>query len=269
MLYYAKNLRLPLGGAHLDAISFGSGPEALVMLPGLGDGLQTVRGAALPFALQYRAFAARYRVFVFSRPDPLPSHCTTRQMAADLYAAMQALGIARAHVLGVSQGGMIAQYLAIDHPDSVQRLVLAVTAGRSTPELEQAVGRWITLAQAGDHKALMIDTAERSYTEAYFAKTHYRLLYPLLGFLGRPKSYARFLTQARACLHHNALPELGRITAPTLVIGGGADRVLGPSAAGALAGAIPGSECFLYQALGHAAYEEAPDFNDRVLQFLH
>ena len=57
MLYQAKNGRLTLGGTEMDYVSFGSGEEILMMLPGLGDGLTTVRGMALPLALSYREYA--------------------------------------------------------------------------------------------------------------------------------------------------------------------------------------------------------------------
>lgn len=266
MLYQAKNGRLTLGGTEMDYVSFGSSEEILVMLPGLGDGLTTVRGMALPLALSYREYARDYKVYIFSRKNALPEDYTTREMAADQAAAMEKLGISRANVLGISQGGMIAQYLAIDHPKLVKKLVLAVTPARPNPVLQEAVRGWLSMAEQGDHKALMIDTAERSYSPGYLRK--YRLAYPLLGHLGKPRDYRRFLIQGRACLGHEAYPELGKIQCPTLVIGGGQDKTVGPDAAPDLAAAIQGSHLFIYDDLGHASYEEAKDFNKRVMDFL-
>lgn len=266
MLYQAKNGRLEMGGTEMDYVSFGSGKEILVMLPGLGDGLTTVRGMALPLALSYREYARDYKVYIFSRKNVLPEGYTTREMAADQAAAMEKLGISPANVLGISQGGMIAQYLAIDHPELVKRLVLAVTSARPGSVLREAVRGWLSMAERGDHKAMMIDTAERSYSPRYLKK--YRLAYPLLGHLGKPRDYRRFLIQGRACLGHEAYPELGKIQCPTLVIGGGQDKTLGPDAAPEVAGAIQGSQLFIYDDLGHAAYEEAKDFNKRVMDFL-
>lgn len=266
MLYQAKNGRLELGGTEMDYVSFGSGEEILVMLPGLGDGLTTVRGMALPLALSYREYARDYTVYIFSRKNALSEGYTTRDMAADQAAAMEKLGICRANVLGISQGGMIAQYLAIDHPELVKKLVLAVTLSRPNPVLQEAVGTWLSMAERGDHKALMIDTAERAYSQTYLKK--YRLAYPLLGHLGKPGDYRRFLIQGRACLGHEAYPELGTIQCPTLVIGGGQDKTVGPDAAKEVAAAIKDSKLFIYDELGHAAYEEAKDFNQRVMDFL-
>lgn len=67
MLYHAKNGSIFVDGADMDYISFGNGKENLVMLPGLGDGLSTVKGMAFPFAFMYRIYAKEYKVYVFSR----------------------------------------------------------------------------------------------------------------------------------------------------------------------------------------------------------
>lgn len=67
MLYHGKNGTLELDGSTMDYICFGRGEKALVMLPGLGDGLKTVKGMAPPMAAVYRDFAGAYRVYVFSR----------------------------------------------------------------------------------------------------------------------------------------------------------------------------------------------------------
>lgn len=267
MFSYAQNGAVRLDHGAMDYLFFGWGPRTLILLPGLGDGLKTVRGSAIPFAMLYRAYAKEYRVYVFSRKEPLETGATTRSMARDQKQAMDQLGLSRADVLGVSQGGMIAQYLAIDAPEAVDSLVLAVTAAAANEAVERAVGRWIQMAGAGNYKDLMIDTAEQMYTESYLKR--YRPLYPILGRVGKPKEFRRFLIQAESCLRHNAAPELHRIRARTLVIGGGCDRVVGKTAAAELAGRIPGSELFIYPDLGHGAYEEAKDFDHRVLEFLN
>ena len=120
----AKNCRLTLPCGDMDYIRFGAGDKPLVMIPGVGDGLKTVKGTALPFALMYRSLARDFTVYVFSRRVTLAPGMTTRDMSQDLNAALEALGLRGAAVVGVSQGGMIAQWLAIDHPDKVGTLIL-------------------------------------------------------------------------------------------------------------------------------------------------
>lgn len=261
----AKNERLHLPTGEMDYIRFGSGSRVLVMLPGVGDGLKTVKGMALPFALLYRSLAKDFTVYVFSRRAELPEHMSTREMAEDLNAAMDALPLRGAAVVGVSQGGMIAQWLAIDHPDKVGKLVLTVTLSRPNDTVRDAIARWTEMAKRGDYRDIMLDTAERSYSEKRVRQA--RLEFGLLGNLGKPKSFARFLTQAESCVTHDAYAVLDRIRCPTLVIGGTDDRIVTGQASKELAERIEGSELYLYEGLGHGLYEEAPDFLARVADF--
>lgn len=266
MLWNAKNGEVSIGSTKMPYASFGHGSHAFILLPGLSDGLATVRGKALLLAKPYTAFFDQFTVYIFSRKDEMPDGYSTRDMAADQAEALRQLGIEKASVMGVSQGGMIAQYLAIDYPDLVARLVLAVTAPRVNEIIEGCVSKWIDLAEEGNHKALMIDTADKGYSEAYLKK--YRKIYPIIGAIGKPKNYDRFLVNARAILNFNAYDELDRITCPTLIIGGEEDKTVGIQGSYELRERIAGSELHMYQGLGHAAYEEAKDFNQRVLDFL-
>ncbi len=134
-----------------------------------------------------------------------------------------------------------------------------------TRDPTKVVCNWIELAKQRDYKRLMIDTAKHSYSDTYLKK--YRFLYLMLGLVGKPKSFDRFLFQAASCVHHNAYPELDKIVCPTLVIGGGCDKIVGTASSPELAEKIKNSELFVYKTYGHAAYEEAEDFNDRVFHF--
>jgi pimeloyl-ACP methyl ester carboxylesterase len=261
----AKNIRLHLPTGDLDCIRFGRGAKALVMIPGVGDGLKTVKGMALPFALLYRALARDFTVWVFSRRVTLAPGMTTRDMAEDLSLAMDALGLIRAAVVGVSQGGMIAQWLALDHPERVEKLVLAVTLARSNPIVRDVISRWLDMASRGDYRGIMLDTAERSYSAKRIRQA--RITYGLLGNFGKPGSFDRFLTQAESCVTHNAYEELRRIACPTLVIGGTEDKIVTGQASEEIAAQIPGSELYLYEGLSHGLYEEAPDFLKRISDF--
>lgn len=261
----AKNGRLALDTGAMDYIRFGSGPKALIMIPGVGDGLKTVRGMALPFALLYRKLARDFTVYVFSRRVDLAPGMSTREMAEDVNAAMDALGLSKAAVVGVSQGGMIAQWLAIDHPEKVERLVLTVTLARPNPTVREAVAGWSDMARRGDCRGIMLDTAERSYSPKRLRSA--RITYGLLGNFGRPKSFDRFLIQAASCVAHDACDDLARIACPTLVIGGEEDKIVTGAASREIAARIPGCELYMYAGLGHGLYEEAPDFLRRVADF--
>ena len=266
MFYNAKNGSVPIAGTEMDYVCFGRGTETLVILPGLSDGLHTVKGTAKWKALANRAYAKKYRVYMLSRRNILPEGYTTRNMAVDVAYAMYALGIARANVLGISQGGMIAQYLAIDHPELVKKLVLAVTLCRPNDTVCATIPRRIVWAKSDDYRAIVLDTIQTSSSPSMLRL--YRPAFPLLGRTGKPKSFDRFLVHAEACITHDASAELSRIVCPTLVIGGDSDQNVGPGTSEELAARIPGSELHIYPGRGHAAFLEERDFPARVLAFL-
>jgi len=266
MFYGAKNGTLKVDNTEMDYIVFGNGTTPLIMIPGLGEGLKTVKGTAIPFAMMYRAVAKDYRVYVFSRRNILPQGFTTKNMAEDIYFAMQKLGISKANVLGVSLGGMIAEYLAIEHPEAVQKLILTVTIARQNDTVQRIIGKWMEYAKQGKYKEIMIDTAENSYTEAYLKKS--RWMYNIIGNVGKPESFERFLIMAEAGMTHDVYEELERISCPTLVIGGWQDKIVSGEASEELAERIPGSSLYMYEEYGHGLYEEAKDFVPRVLDFL-
>ena len=211
-------------------------------------------------------FAKDFTVYAFSRKNALPEGYTTKEMAADQAAAMEQLGIQKADVLGVSMGGMIALHLAIDYPEKVGKLILTVTSARPNPILEASIEEWVSCAKRGDHTAFMDSNVRRIYSEDYYRKNKWMV--PIMGRLTKPKTYDRFFIQANACLKHDAFESLHQIQAPTLVIGGEKDNVLGGGASREIAAQIPGAQLRMYDQLSHGLYEEARDFNQTVLDFL-
>ena len=246
-------------------VSFGSGAKKLVVLPGLTDGLATVKGKAFILSAPYKKFFKDYTVFMFSRKNKMPESYTIQQMADDQVRAMNSLGIDKACVLGVSQGGMISQYIAIDHPESVDKLILAVTAPYANEIVKKNVSLWIDMVRKDDHLSLMTDSAEKMYSKAYLDKN--RKMFPLIAKFTKPKSYERFLRNAEAILSFDARSKLSGISCPTLIIAGDDDNTVGNDAPVELSKSIPNSSSYIYKGLGHGAFEEAEDFYDRVFDF--
>ena len=260
-----KNGSVVLGDTKMHYAAFGKGDRAIVVLPGLSDGLSTVKGKAWLLASPYRPFFKEYTVYMFSRKDVMPEGYKIEDMADDQVMAMKKLGIKSASVLGVSQGGMIAQQMAIRHPETVERLILAVTAPNANDTVKNAVAGWIDMAGRGDHAALMMDTVEKMYSAKYLDKNR-KLLKLAAGFT-KPSSYERFYRNAYAIMGFDARDELHSITAPTLIIAGSDDNTVGNDAAEELKRGIAGSELFIYDGLGHGLFEEAKDFYGRIYEF--
>lgn len=262
MILNAKEHKLQLHNLQMDYITFGKGSKPLVMIQGLNT--RGIKGASVPLALMYRMFAKDYKVYIFDRRANVFEGITVRDLAADIATAMDTLRMTKADIFGVSQGGMIAQYMAIDRPDLVNKLALAVTLAKNNSTVESVVRHWIDLAQKGDTIGLITNMANKMYSEKYIKK--YRIFMPLLAIIQKPKDVQRFIILAKSCLTCNAYGELHKIRCPVFVIGGGQDKVVGSKASDEIAEKL-GCRKFIYEHLGHAAYEEAKDFNKKVYDF--
>ena len=262
MLWRMKEDTLRLADGTLDYAAFGRGTRPLVIIPGLS--LRDVKGAGAGLAWMYRRFAKDYRVYVLDKKSNIPAGYTVRDIANDTSAAMRQLGISHACVLGVSLGGMVAQYLAIEYPDLVGCLVLGVTASRVNDTLSAVIDQWVSLAERDDFGSIVRGMTEIMYSAAYVKR--YRWLFPLLEKLGTPKNKERFIHLAYACLTCDTYGSLDRIGCRTLILGGCEDKIVTGAASMEMAARI-GCEIHMYEGLGHAAYEEARDFNQRIYDF--
>ena len=266
MFYNAKNNYLKIGDKSVNYISFGKGEKNLIIIPGLGDGFKTTKGLAIPFSIMYKMFSNDFKVYVFSRKNEMIDDYNTEDMANDLKIMLDKIGISKASVVGVSQGGMIAQYLAINNPKLIEKLVLVVTLSKQNEIVNKRINKWINLAKENNYKEIFIDTCENSYTEHTLKK--YRKMYKLLTKISKPKTLDRFIVEAKACLTHNAYEKLKNIDCPTLIIGGSKDNIVGVNASKEIHKKIKNSELYIYDDYGHGLYEEAKDFNKRVYDFL-
>ena len=263
MFYQVKESKVNVSGISIDYITFGTGEKSLIMIQGLNT--RGIKGAGLSLAYMYRMFAKDYKVYLFDRRPDVYDGITVREFAADLAQAMDMLGIKKADIFGVSQGGMIGQYLAIDRPDLVNKLVLAVTLSRNNETVIKVINNWIDMTAKGDMKALTADMADKMYSAEYVKR--YRPFMPLLTLLQKPKNTQRFIILAKSCLTCNAYEELQKIQCPVLVLGGRMDQVVSGKASEEIVEKL-GCELVMYDQLGHAVYEEAKDFNRKVYDFL-
>ncbi len=262
-MYNAKELKLTLNNKQINYITFGKGTKSLIMIQGLNT--NGIKGAANSLAYMYRIFAKDYTVYLFDRRTEVYDGITVRELAADIAEAMDALGLVNADVFAVSQGGMIGQYLAIDRPELVHRMVLAVTLSRNNDVVKEVINNWIEMTEQEKYKELVVDMAVKMYSDAYVKR--YKPFIPLLTAVQKPKDKERFITLAKASLTCNAYEELEQIKCPVLVLGGRRDKVTTGQASVEIAEKL-GCEIYMYEDLGHAAYEEAKDFNKRVYDFL-
>lgn len=266
MISNAKNDSIMIGDTTMDYVTFGIGKKILVIIPGLGDGLKNVKGMAVPFSVLYKTYARDYTVYMFSRKNKLEEGCSTRNMAFDLKVALEILGIRKADIMGISQGGMIAQHFALRYPEKIRRLVLVVTSSCPNPCLEDVISGWMRMAEQGNYENLIYDNAYKMYTKDFIDKNKWLL--PAVSHFGKPESFERYIIMAKACLTHDCYEQLDQISVPTLVAGGEEDIVLSPQASRDIAEKIPGAKLVMYQDYGHAVYMQSKEFHEDVLKFL-
>lgn len=248
----------------LEYFSFGTGAKPLVILPGVS--LHSVMSSASAIASAYARFADDYTVTVFDCRSEVPAGFDVRAMAEDTAAAMKMLGITGASVFGCSHGGMLAQCLAIWHPALVSRMVLASTLSRQNETSRAVFDRWYAMAVGGELTALNRSFAELLYSPAYYER--YRDVFAMLENVGTSEELRHFAAMIDSCRHFDVYEELRRITCPTLVIGALGDRVLTADSSVEMAQKI-GCPLYLYDGFGHAVYDEADDYKDRLYRFFN
>jgi 3-oxoadipate enol-lactonase len=260
-------------GAHVRAgdldiwtEQLGAGPDVL-LIAGAGDPVEV-------WQYQLDGLAGRYRVTAFDNrgvgrtrmpEDPV----TVEAMADDAVGVLDALGIASAHVAGYSGGSVIAQELALRHPSRVRSLVLQSTWAA----MDSYYRSWVRFVQwlvdvAPSARAFLEGFYLDIYTpRAYEDGTVAALIDEALAFPHQQSAadLKRFLDPLPG---HDTTDRLPRITAPTLVLSGGADPGARPELGKVVAEAIPGAIFEVQEGQSHQPFQEIPDaWNARVDAF--
>ncbi len=251
-------------GMEMDYAVFGSGEKSFIILPGLSA--HSVMGSAEAIAAAYADFTDDYTIYVFDRAKTLEDGCTIRDMADDTAAAMSAIGIENADVFGASQGGMIALYLAIDHPELVHKMILGSTLAKQNDTFEQVIAEWTELAESRNETALLESFADKVYSEATLEAYRDSIISSNAGIT--EEEYARFVIQSKACAGFDCYDELSSVKCSVLVLGSEGDKVVTAEASKQIAEAL-GCSIYLYDdSYGHAVYDEASDYKERCFDFL-
>ncbi len=262
MFYNAREFPVKIDGGTVTVIAFGTGKKPLVMIPGLR--LSSIAGSSQIVARYYRIFVKEYTVYMFDRKDNIEEGCTIHDLAEDVSEVMGKLGLKSAYVFGASQGGMIAQDLAINHPEIVAKMVLAVTLSRNNPTVIEVIDHWIELAEKEDLYAVASDYIYKGFSDEYLRK--YSRFIPLAVKMQKMMPAERFIILAKACLTCDTYKDLDKIKCPVLVLGGAKDKVVTGEASIEIAEKLS-CEYYIYEDLGHEAYNEAKDFNKRIYDF--
>lgn len=183
------------------------------------------------------------------------------ELAADAAALLDALGVARAHVLGISMGGMIAQELALSAPERVLSLTLGATycGGPQARFTSDAVINELALAILSGDPQRKVQTGWEYNVSAPFAagKGNFARFSEIAAL--HPVALPTILAQVQAIIDHDTSERLAELGTPTLVVHGTADQMLDSSNGELVAGLIPGARLELLDGIGHLFFWEQPE----------
>lgn len=185
---------------------------------------------------------------------------TIPDLARDASELLDALGLESAHVLGISMGGMIAQELALAHPERVRTLTLGCTypGGPQSRITDQAtVQRLLAGFASGDAEVILRTSFEVNVSPAYAARPGTWEQFREIA-LSVPSPIPVIFEQLRATAAHDASDRLASLTAPTLVIHGDADQMLDVVNGELIARLVPGARLELLPGVGHLFWVEEP-----------
>lgn len=197
---------------------------------------------------------------------------STELLADDVAAFIQATGIQRAHISGLSLGAAIGMWLGAKHPNKVQTLSLHSAWPKTDPFVKTVVEGWQVMAKALDSVSQMVVLGIFPWCftpELYATRPDY--IQSLADFVrSRPaQPVSAFIQQSNAVITHDVVAQLNRISAPTLITFGRTDMVTSTRFADHMNSNIRGSELLILEGCAHAPiYEKVEEFNQKTLRFL-
>ena len=252
----------------MDYLRFGNGARNLVIIPGVS--VQSVMNYSEAITESYKLLTDEFTVYVFDRRKDMPDSYSVDDMARDTAEAIKALKLERVCIFGASQGGMIAMKIAIDQPELVESMILGSTSASVSPEsYDRIFAGWVNLAEAGKTEELCLSFGEAVYPESVFEQSREMMIEAAKTVT--PEDLKRFITITEGMKGFDVTGDLQKIMCPVLVIVSNDDRVLGGEASAKIMEALKGKsgcELFMYDSYGHAVYDLAPDYRERMLKFL-
>ena len=261
--------KVKVNGITMNYESHGSG-EPLILIPYLAADNACYAFQVADYANHFTCISLDPRGA--GESDKPAGTWSTELFADDVASFMQAIGVEKAHVSGVSLGAAIGLWLAAKHPERVKSLSIHSAWPKSDPFLKVVVGGWQTIAKGLGSVQEMIIRGIFPFCftpELYAAKPEY--IDQLAAFVkSRPKQpLDAFLRQSDAVIAHDALSQLDKIKAPTQITFGQHDMVTSTRFVEPLTSGIKNSDLVIFEMCAHAAiYERVSEFNEKTLEFL-
>lgn len=258
----AIEMKINIDDTYMNVIKFGNGNKSLVIIAGVS--LCGLEGQGNIIAEAYKDFTNDYTVYLIDRKKVLPEGCSVKQMAEDTYKVLSEVGVKRTCLYGVSQGGMIAQCIAIYHPEMVEKMVICSSQCRTTKTARGVIEKWVELAEKKNVVDINRYFFEKVYSKAFLEKN--KEILPILEKQGTAEDCERFKILAAACGEFDIYDDMDKITCPTFVIGDINDDVLGVEGSYEIVDRLK-CRSYIYENYSHAVYDEADDIKQKILEF--
>ncbi len=239
----------------------------LVMVGGYASGNFSSWGAQLTRAAQdFKVLAFDNRGIGGTDAPDMPY--TTHMLAADALGLMAHLGIERAHLLGKSLGGAIAQQMVLQQPGRIRSLAMTSTFGKLGERGQDMVRWWLGSARAtGVDRCFLAGMLTYFYTERYYEANRDKTNAAIDTMLQVNRPLHGYLNTGNALLTHDVMARLGEITCPTQVLIGQNDMITSVEHSRALAAAIPNAELLEYEDTWHGFMSERPEAFEVMMTF--
>ena len=203
------------------------------------------------------------------RSESLMPAYTTEAMADDAASILDELGLDAAHVYGISLGGMIAQQLALRHPERIRSLVLGATqpGGRRAVRADAEVMAFFRQRSHMDKEEAAWASVEFNYGPRCRAEHADRIAEDIERRLEQPFNAQAYRAQLFAAAMHNCYGRLDRIEVPTFVVHGAHDRVIPAANAHLMAERLPDCRLTVLEDSGHLYPTEAPEVDEAIGDF--
>lgn len=265
---------IAIPGGRIEAFAFpGGSGTPLVVLGGIETGMRPLAGTERVLRRRWEGRAAARGVTILGRPlpdDPADAEriMHPRVIADGVATVLSALGMDAVAIEAESGGGRISLWLTVDHPELVERLVLAAVASESPPDspMAERMGRWIRLAEAGEWGTFFGMMAQQMKAAGEVEASSFAAAARLQP---RPATPERFIGELRATLDPSSFvtDRLGEVDVPALVLAGEQDQIVPLASTRLVAERIPGALLVTDPECGHTVRSSFRGYDELVESF--
>ena len=252
-----------INNSEMEYIEFWNWEKVLIIIPWLSIKSILINPEAIESA--FSDFINDYKIYLIDSLKKVPENYSIEEMAEDTYKTIKEIWIETCNIFWASQGWMIAQCIAINHPDLIEKLILWSTTPKVGKKSELIFSRRIDLAKNNKIEELNKTMASDIYSEKTL-KQFWEIILNMNKDVS-DEELQKFIILAESIKYFNIEDKLQNIKCNTLAISSKKDKIFWKEWAEIIAEKTNG-KLYIYEDYSHAVYDEAPDFRTKMLEFL-